>query len=223
MKTTPSFLSAPRTPLAVSLLTAVLLGTAATAHAQEISTSLPLTSIGDRLLWSVGDQTLTLTVPAEGRVQLDLYSPQLDPSDYRADTYYGDETYDRSPVSTRFDLLDAQGSVVATRTYAPGTQTWDTLFDRTLPAGTYRVRASTTGNAKNTFALRLTGSSASISADRLAVNVHSRTFVPVLNVTTDGPGYELQMYDGDGRTELEAQLRDASGRIYPLTVSRAAR
>ncbi|GGJ83653.1 COG1470 family protein [Deinococcus aquiradiocola] len=219
MKTTPSFLSAARTPLAVSLLTAVLLGTAATAHAQEISTSLPLTSIGDRLLWSVGDQTLTLTVPTEGRVQLDLYSPQLDPSDYRADTYYGDETYDRSPVSTRFDLLDAQGSVVATRTYAPGTQTWDTLFDRTLPAGTYRVRASTTGNAKNTFALRLTGSSASISADRLAVNVHSRTFVPVLNVTTDGPGYELQMYDGDGRTELEAQLRDASGRVYPLTVS----
>ncbi len=209
----------------LSLLSALLLaGSLGAAAAQEqsgagISTSLPLTSVGDRLMWSVGDQTLTLNVPAGGQVRLDLYSPQLDPTDYRADSYYGDETYDAQPVGTTFELVGADGRVVAKRSYAPGAQTWDTLFDQALPAGQYSLRASTSGNGKNTFALRLSGASASVSADRLAVNVHTRAFVPVLNVTTDGPGYALQMYDGDGAVELQAQLRDASGKVYPLAVS----
>ena len=206
-------------PVLPVLMTLMLAGTFGNAAAQDISTSLPLTSVGDRLMWSVGDQTLTLKVPVSGQVRLDLYSPQLDPADYRADSYYGDETYDAQPVGTTFELVDGSGKVVATRAYAPGAQTWDTLFDQTLEAGSYRLRASTSGNGKNTFAVRLMGASASVSADRLAVSVHSQAFVPVLSVTTDGPGYALQMYDGDGATELEAQLRDASGKVYPLVVS----
>ncbi|MGY2892827.1 DUF11 domain-containing protein [Deinococcus sp. UYEF24] len=208
-------------PILTALMVAGTLGAASlgTAAAQGISTSLPLTSVGDKLLWSVGDQTLTLNVPVSGKVRLELYSPQLDPADYRADNYYGDETYDAQAVGTKFELLDASGNVVAQREYAPGAQTWDTLFDQALPAGSYSLRASTSGNGKNTFALRLSGSSASVSAERLAVNVHSAAFVPVLNVTTDGAGYALQMYDGDGTTELQAQLRDASGKVYPLMVS----
>ena len=208
-------------PILTALMMAGTLGAATlgTAAAQQISTSLPLTSVGDKLLWSVGDQTLTLNVPVSGKIKLELYSPQLDPADYRADSYYGDETYDKGPVSTKFELLDASGKVVAQREYALGAQTWDTLFDQALPAGSYSLRASTFGNGKNTFALRLSGSSASVSAERLAVNVHSAAFVPVLNVTTDGAGYALQMYDGDGAGELEARLRDASGKVYPLAVS----
>ena len=216
---TPNSHAFPRRAVTLPLLTALLLGSAQVAQAQGISTSLPLTSVGDKLLWSVGDQTLTLTVPASGQVKLELYSPQLDPADYRADSSYGDETYDRAAVSTRFELLNASGAVVAARGYAPGAQTWDTLFDQALPAGQYSLKASTSGNGKNTFALRLSGSSASVSAERLAVNVHSRAYVPVLNVTTDGPGYALQMYDGDGVGELEAQLRGPDGTLYPLTVS----
>ncbi|MFD1732005.1 hypothetical protein ACFSC4_14550 [Deinococcus malanensis] len=63
--------------------------------------------------------------------------------------------------------------------------------------------------------MRLAGVSAALSADHLTVNVHSRDWVPVINVTTDGQGYALRMYDGDGPTELEARLRDARGRTYP--------
>jgi len=190
-----------------------------TPDSAGIRTSLPLTSVGDKLLWSVGDQTLTLTVRRAGPVKLDLYSPQLDPADYRADTYYGDETYDKKGVSTAFELVNADGQTVATRTYQPGAQTWDTLFDLPLAAGTYSLRASTSGNGKNTFALRLSAASASVSADHLAVNVHSRAFVPVLDITTDGPGYALDLYDGDGAGELEAQLRADDGTLTPLQVS----
>lgn len=191
------------------------------SSAQQINTSLPLTSVGDQLRWEVGDQTLTLNVPISGQVKLELYSPRVDQKDYRSDSYYGDEQYDgnASAVTTTFTLLDASGNVVVSRAFAPGAHAWETLFDQPLTSGTYRLQAVTQGNGKNTFALRLSGGSAAISAEHLTVNVHSQTWVPVVNVVTDGPGYVLRMYDGDGAGELSAQIKDANGNVTPLTVS----
>lgn len=201
-----------------ALSTLMLLGMAA---GQEIKTSLPLTSIGSNLAWTVGDQNLVLEVPVAGRVRLELYSPRLDQKDYRSDNYYGDEQYDgnKSAVATTFTLQDAQGKVLLRKTYQPGAKTWDTFLDMDLPAGKYQVKASTDGNGKNTFALRLSGISAAVSADNLTVNVHSQEWLAAINVTTDGPGYALNMYDGDGASELEARLRDEAGHIYPMPVS----
>ncbi|MFC6591806.1 DUF11 domain-containing protein [Deinococcus lacus] len=201
-------------------LTALLLA-AAPAHAQQIDTSLPLTSVGDRLMWSVGDQTLTLNVPVSGRVRLDLYSPRVDQRDYRSDTYYGDEQYDGNTgaVATTFTLQSLDGKTLLTRTFTPGPHGWETLLDEDLPAGQYRVLAQTQGNGKNTFALRLTGVSAAVSADHLTVNVHSEQWTPVVNVRTDGDGYSLRMYDGDGAGELEARLRYPDGHTEPVAVS----
>ncbi len=188
---------------------------------QEISTSLPLTTVGDRLTWSVGDQDLTLSVPLAGPVRLELYSPRVDQSDYRSDTYYGDEQYDanRTDVTTTFTLIGEDGATVLTRTFTPGAHEWETLLDQTLPAGRYRLKAVTKGNGKNTFAVRLAGISASVSADRLNVNVHSQEWVPAVNVSTDGRAQVLRMYDGDGPQELQARLRDGQGNVTPLTVS----
>ncbi|GGR68940.1 hypothetical protein GCM10008959_33750 [Deinococcus seoulensis] len=198
-----------------------LLAVSVSASAQEISTSLPLTTVGDRLTWSVGDQDLTLNVPLDGPVRLELYSPRLDQSDYRSDTYYGDEQYDanRSDVTTTFTLIGEDGAAVLTRTFTPGAHDWETLLDQTLPAGRYRLKAVTQGNGKNTFAVRLAGISASVSADRLNVNVHSQDWVPAVNVSTDGQAHVLRMYDGDGPQELQARLRDGQGNVTPLTVS----
>lgn len=191
------------------------------AGAQEIKTSLPLTSVGSDLAWTVGDQTLSLEVPVTGQVRLELYSPRLDQQDYRSDTYYGDEQYDhnQSAVATTFTLLDEQGKVLQQKTYQPGQHNWDTFLDMELPAGKYQIRASTDGDGKNTFALRLSGISAAVSASNLTVNVHSQQWLAAVNVTTDGPGYALRMYDGDGAGELEARLRDEAGHIYPMPVS----
>ncbi len=198
-----------------------LLAMSGVAGAQDISTSLPLTTVGDRLMWTVGDQDLTLEVPLDGPVRLELYSPRLDQSDYRADTYYGDEQYDgnRSQVTTTFTVLREDGSALLTRTFTPGQHAWETLLDQTLPAGRYRVRAATSGNGKNTFAVRLAGVSAQISAEQLSVNVHSREWVPAVNVTSDGQPHTLRLYDGDGPQELEARLRDTEGNLTPLPVS----
>ncbi|WP_339094599.1 DUF11 domain-containing protein [Deinococcus sp. VB142] len=220
----------PKAKRTVSNLSALLMAGAlagTTGRAQEISTSLPLTSVGDELMWAVGDQTLNLTVPVTGSVKLELYSPRVDPQDYRSDTYFGDETYAKDqggtesaePVATTFTLIDAEGKEVLSRTFTPGQHEWETFSDQELPAGTYRLRAQTAGNGKNTFALRLTGVSAVISAEQLSVNVRSSDWVPALGVSTDGSGYSLRMYDGDGPGELEARLRDAEGNVSPLSVS----
>ena len=227
----------PKAKRTVNSLSALLMAGALagnTARAQEISTSLPLTSVGDELMWAVGDQTLNLTVPVTGSVKLELYSPRVDPQDYRSDTYFGDETYGKAPntvqgktqdtaaaqpVATTFTLIDAQGKEVLSRTFTPGQHDWETFSDQELPAGTYRLRAQTEGNGKNTFALRLTGVSAVISAEQLSVNVRASDWVPALSVSTDGTGYSLRMYDGDGPGELEARLRDAEGNVSPLSVS----
>lgn len=198
-----------------------LLAVSVPAGAQDISTSLPLTTVGDRLMWTVGDQDLNLEVPLDGPVRLELYSPRLDQSDYRADTYYGDEQYDanRSQVATTFTVLREDGSTLLERTFTPGQHSWETLLDQDLPAGRYRIRAATSGNGKNTFAIRLAGVSAEVNAEQISVNVHSREWVPAVNVTSDGRTHTLRMYDGDGPQELQARLRDTEGNLYPLPVS----
>ncbi|MFD1732004.1 hypothetical protein ACFSC4_14545 [Deinococcus malanensis] len=126
-----------------------LLAVGAGAAAQEGSTSLPVTSIGDALMWSAGDQNLNLDVPVDNRVRLELYSPRLDPADYRSDTYYGDESYNlKVKMTTTFTLLRADGTAVLSRTFTPGAQEWVTLLDQDLPAGRYVLRASTQGAGK---------------------------------------------------------------------------
>ncbi|WP_245616372.1 DUF11 domain-containing protein [Deinococcus radiopugnans] len=213
-----------RLALSLTALLAVGAGANARATGTGIDTSLPLTSVGDALAWTVGDQTLTLDVPVTGAVRLELYSPRVDPSDYRnSDAYYGDEQYDQgaAPVSTTFSVLDSAGRTMVSRTFTPGQHGWETLLDQTLPAGKYTLRAVTQGNGKNTFAIRLAGVSAAVSADRLTVNVHSQAWVPAINISTDGGPYSLKMYDGDGPDELEARVIDAAtGYSVPLPISR---
>ena len=201
---------------ALTTLTAALISSAV---AQEISTSLPLTSIGDKLLWTVGDQDLKLVVGLTGRIQLDVYSPQFDPADYRSPNEYGDERYNQNPVTSTFMLMDASGKVVKSQNYGMGSQDWQNFLNTDLEAGTYTLRVVTEGNGKNTFAIRLNSISAAVQADHLNVNVHAKDWIPALNVTNPGGKLDLRMYDGDGPTELEAQLRDASGKVYPLKVS----
>lgn len=204
----------------VTTISAALLSSAA---AQEIATSLPLTSVGNKLMWTIGDQDLKLVVATSSHVKLDVYGAQFDPQDYRSRDFFGDENYSterpKSPVSSTFELTDAKGKVVKTRTFGAGQQDWQTFLDQEMAAGTYTLRVRTVGNAKNTFAMRLNSVSAAVQADHLNVTIRSNDWVPALNVYNPGGKMTVKMYDGDGPTELEAQLRNAQGQIYPIKVS----
>lgn len=205
---------------AATAVTALMMA-ASVVSAQNLSTSLPLTSVGDGLMWSVGDQTMYLDVPVQGRVKLELYSPRFDPNDYRSSGYYGDEEYTggKSIPRTTFSIIREDGSVVLSRIFKPGKHAWETLIDQELPAGKYLLRADTKGNGKNTFAIRLSGLSAGVGADRLSVNVHAEDWIPAVRVQKDDQSHALRMYDGDGPSELEARIRDEAGNIYPAMVS----
>ena len=199
----------------VGTVTAALIGGAA---AQEVSSSLPLTSVGDRLMWAVGDQDLRLVVGAAGRVQLDIYSAQFDKEDDRSTAEYGDEGYG-GPVSSTFMLIDAGGKVVKSQNFGVGAPDWQTFLNTDLAAGTYTLRVQTAGKGKNTFAIRLNTISAAVEADRLNVNVHAQNWIPALNVASPGGHLELHMYDGDGAGEVQAELRDPLGHVFPLKLS----
>lgn len=205
---------------AITTLTAALLGA---ATAQEIATSLPLTSVGNKLMWTVGDQDLKLVVGVSSRVQLDVYGAQFDPQDYRSPDYFGDENYSaakpKEPVSSTFILTNASGEVVKEFDYGAGAQDWQTFINEDLPAGTYTLKVRTEGNGKNTFAFRLNSISAAVQADHLNVTVRSNDWVPALNVYNPGGPLTVKLYDGDGPQELEAELRDAQGNVYPIKVS----
>lgn len=205
---------------ALTTLTAALLGSAA---AQDIATSLPLTSVGNKLMWTVGDQDLRLIVGVDSRVQLDVYGAQFDPQDYRSPDFYGDENYSterpKAPVNTTFTLVDKAGKVVKEQNFGAGAQDWQTFLNDDLSAGTYTLKVRTDGNGKNTFAFRLNSISAAVEADHLNVTVRSNDWVPALNIYNPGGDMGIRMYDGDGPTELEAELRDAKGNAYPVKVS----
>lgn len=205
---------------ALTTLTAALLSTAV---AQEIATSLPMTSIGSKLMWTVGDQDLKLVVGLSSRVQLDVYGAQFDPQDYRGDNYYGDENYSterpKVPVTSTFTLIDASGQVVKEQNFGVGAQDWQTFLNADLPAGNYTLRVRTEGSGKNTFAFRLNSISAAVEAEHLNVTIRSNDWVPALNVINPGGDMSIRMYDGDGAGELEAELRDAAGNVYPQKVS----
>ncbi|WP_221090224.1 hypothetical protein [Deinococcus aquaedulcis] len=205
---------------AITTLTAALLGSAA---AQEIATSLPLTSVGNKLMWTVGDQDLRLIVGLSSRVQLDVYGAQFDPADYRTPDQYGDENYDtgkpKAPVSSTFTLVNAAGEVVKQQDFGVGAQDWQTFLNSDLPAGTYTLKVRTQGNGKNTFAFRLTSVSAAVEADHLNVTIRSNDWVPALNVYNPGGPMGIRLYDGDGESELQGELRDAQGNAYPVKIS----
>ncbi|PNY79535.1 DUF11 domain-containing protein [Deinococcus koreensis] len=177
-----------------------------------------LTSLGQRLSWVVGDQTLDLHVARAGRVTLELYSPGFDPQDYRSADSYGDERYGGADPETTFTLLAADGAVLAERRYPAGAHDWQGLIDQILSAGHYRLAVSTSGLGKNSFAVRLAADEASLSAARMNVNVRSAEWMPALELDAQA-GQTLRLYDGDGPAELEARLRDDQGGVIPLAVS----
>jgi hypothetical protein len=89
--------------LALTLTALLAVGTGADALdiGPAINTSLPLTSVGDRLAWTVGDQNLTLAGP-------------VNQSDSRSAAFDGDEQYDANGSAvTASSVLDSAGQVVA--------------------------------------------------------------------------------------------------------------
>ena len=216
---------------AVLAVCAVLTGSVAA----QSGGALPLASIGSGITWATQGEDVRFIVPAGATapVQLEVYSPHLNLNDYvngRATTgYYGDEIYGRNlPFSTVFTVKDAQGAKVLERRYDTAQRhVWERLLNARLPAGTYNVRVTSSGNGKNAFALRVNAPYA-VQASQFTVNARgffgSDLLAARVIVPTDliGKRLDLTNYDADGATELELYAVSPDGQRRRLTASENA-
>ena len=197
--------------------------------------ALPLASIGSGISWATQGEDVRIVVPAgaSAPVQLEVYSPHLNLNDYvngRATTgYYGDEIYGRNlPFSTLFTLKDAQGVKVLERRFDTAQRhVWERLLNARLPAGTYNLRITSSGNGKNAVALRVNAPYA-VQASQFTVNARGPFGTDLLaakvTVPVDLVGKRLDLinYDADGAAELELYAVSPDGLRRRLTSSENA-
>jgi hypothetical protein len=176
---------------------------------------------GSGLGWA--SDTVVLHLRARGEVRLFLYSPGLDPEDYRSalkgEPELGDERYDKNPVKTTFRLLDADGRVLAEKVYGLEAHRYDLLYRGPLN-GEYRLEARLEGLAKNTFALFLPKGVEAYAPPGLSVFAvrspqtayRSKEPYSLYRLLVKTPGFRLGLYDGDGPEELEVYLDGPKGR-----------
>ena len=186
---------------------------------------------GSGLGWAT--DTVVLHLRAEGEVRLWLYSPGLDPEDYRSalkgKPELGDERYDQGPLETTFRLLDPEGRVLAERRYGLEAHRYDLLFQGVLK-GEYRLEARLEGHAKNAFVLFLPKGVEAYAPPGLSVfsvrapqtAYRASEPYPLYRLLVRTPGFRLGLYDGDGPEELEVYLDGPKGRArMPVSGDRA--
>ena len=223
----------PQTWLFTSLALCALLSGLAQAQSGG---ALPLASVGAGIAWATQGEDVRIVVPAGATapVQLEVYSPHLNLNDYvngRATTgYYGDEIYGRNlPFSTLFTLKDAQGAKVLERRFDTAQRhVWERLLNARLPAGTYNLRVSSSGNGKNAFALRVNAPYI-VQASQFTVNARGPFGTDLLAAKVIVPGdlvgkrLDITNYDADGAAELELYALAPDGARRRLTSSENAR
>ena len=199
--------------LSAALLGLSLLGAPALAQTGGV---LPLASVGEK--WPQDIETYVIRVSPQNAgkpIGLEVYSPTLNLSDYAdgrrttAEGYFGDELYQKGiQFSTTFSLNGPNGPVFD-RTYGMNREhTWDSLWASGLPAGTYSLKINSSGDGKNSFALRVAAPFTLETSD-FTVNARDTEqrdlLVARLTVPADWVGQTLSVtnYDIDGPTEAQ--------------------
>ena len=235
------------------LLAALLLGTAASAQgtttprpgAPAVPTSAPVTAPGSSqgtggllplvsvgLGWAQSEESYTIVVGSQNAGQslgLQVYSPALNLLDYadnrRGAGYLGDELYKKNqPFETVFTLAGPGGTLLERRYQASREHAWESLFDGPLPAGTYLLRVKSSGDGKNSFALRV-NPAFSLTTSEFSVNARDSTqqdlLAARLNVPASWVGQTLNLsnYDLDGPREAQTWVVQPGGIRADLTTS----
>lgn len=185
--------------------------------------------IGDALGWDIEEVKMLLATGVDGPVKLEIYSPGLDPDDYRAALEgreeLGDERYDQNPLEGSF-ILEQDGVELASGRYAVEQHRWETLYEGELKAGAYLLRSSFKGKAKNAYIYRLSvpdeqTASLTFAEGTSLFDIRGRDWVKGFDISLpiEGVPSRYALYDGDGDAELEAKLVMSDGTERKLDVS----
>jgi uncharacterized repeat protein (TIGR01451 family) len=205
---------------AAGLLLSSVLGIAALAQTAA-TPNLPLVTVGSSQNWDILADTFRITVPQSNAgkpVDLQIYSPSLNPNDYRPGNvrsadYYGDELYSGAAFSTKVRLrAGANTTNIFERIYGfSSSHDLERVYNDSLAPGVYKLSVSSTGNGKSSYALSAAPNVA-VQADQFTINAHGTPDQEMLAVqipiSSDQLGKTLKIfnYDGDTNRELELTL-----------------
>jgi hypothetical protein len=199
-------------------------------NAQSTGGLLPLVSVGQR--WTQNTESYSIRVSPQDAgkpLALEVYSPALNLLDYadgrRGAGYFGDELYKKNePFETVFTLFGASGTVLERRYQASRDHAWESLLAGGLPAGSYTLTVRSTGDGKNSFALRLAAPFTLESTD-FSVNARDSTQQDLLAARLTVPAawvgktLEVSDYDIDGPKEAQTWVIQADGKRVDLPTS----
>jgi hypothetical protein len=197
--------------LSTALFTAALFGAPAFAQTGGV---LPLASVGEK--WPVDIETYVIRIGAADAgkpVGLEVYSPTLNLTDYadgrRGAGYFGDELYKKGEQFSTTYTLTGPGGTVFERTFSSNREhTWDSLWGSGLAAGTYTLKVNSSGDGKNSFALRV-APPFNLETSDFTVNARDTEqqdlLAARLTVPADWVGKTLSVtnYDVDGPREAQ--------------------
>jgi len=180
---------------------------------------------GTELGWESAKLELVLRVSEKAQVNLEVYSPGFDPTDYRSPNELGDERYDQSdvPLKTLIRIFNDKGQVLVRREYGVEPHRWHKLIDGAMNPGDYLIEMQFFGNGKNALAFRL---NADPKKAKLQVapgsmqtyNVHgSQWQYPFAVEKRDWSApITVGIYDGDGPQELLIRVLEPGGQSRSL-------
>lgn len=191
---------------------------------------LPLVSVGEKWPQDIESYTVRISPENAGKpLGLEIYSPTFNLSDYadgrRGAGYFGDELYNKkNSIETTFTLSSANGVVLERKYTMNREHTWESFYAGGLPAGTYTLRVNTSGDGKNSFALR-TAAPFLLETSDFTVNARDTEQSPLLaakiRVGSDwiGKTVSIMNYDIDGEKEAESWVVLPRGERRNLTTS----
>ena len=191
---------------------------------------LPLVSVGER--WTQNTESYTIRVGTQDAgkpLGLEVYSPALNLTDYadgrRGTGYFGDELYRKNePFETVFTLTGPGGTVVERRYQASREHSWESLLGSGLPAGSYTLTVRSSGDGKNSFALRVAAPFALETSD-FSVNARDSTQQDLLAARLTVPAawvgktLSVSNYDVDGPQEAQTWVVQPNGTRVNLGTS----
>ncbi|MCA9839800.1 MAG: hypothetical protein KC422_23025, partial [Trueperaceae bacterium] len=144
-----------------------------------------------------------------------LYSPTIDPEHQE-----GDERFGTDPLIATFELRDTWGNLITMGDFPEGESSWLLFFDASLAPGNYQLSSSVSGKGKNVFVplLEIAGERRSFKSYDPTINVGDTLWREGVRFSTEESGCSLNIYDGDGPTELMMRLVYPNGERRNLTI-----
>ena len=200
--------------LLFTLCSCLLFSFSLAQNTQDLGAKLPFVTAGTSLGWMPSGDEVEFTLPDKAWVKLSIYSPTFDLLEL------GDESYGENLEST-FRFSDDAG-VIREEAFQLAASNWVTFYEGPLDANRYVLRSDVMGKGKNVYLLKLKSSLPDIPLQGYSttVNVSSFDYQDAFTFELHQNAMcSLELYDGDGATELEGQLLQPTGFIQPMTVS----